>query len=305
MSVKTEPCLVLKRLIAAPRERVFKAWIDPKQFAAWWGPYEFTAPVVELDARTGGKIKVHMQGPAGSPWEKPYPMGGEFREVSKYDRLVFTSTLPDGKGGVSVENLNELTFADKGGKTEMTLKVTVLQFKPEMKEALDGMEQGWSQSLEKLDVLIGGVDRISKLAAFKAPVSRVWRALADHREFGEWFGVKLDEPFTVGRTSRGRITHPGYEHVEWTAEILTLEPERLFSFAWHPYAIDPKADYSKETPTVVEFRLEGSPSGATLRITESGFDKIPEARRAEAFRMNDGGWTAQMKNIAGYLARKP
>lgn len=302
MSTATKkPSLVLKRLISAPRERVFKAWIDPQQFAKWWGPYEFTAPVVEFDARPGGKIVVHMQGPKGSPWEKPYPMGGEFREVSRYDRLVFTSTLPDGKGGLSIENLNELTFIDKGTMTELTLTVTVLQAKPEMKEALGGMKQGWGQSLEKLDDLVGAVGRISKLSTFKAPASRVWRALTDHEEFGKWFGVKLDEPFTVGRTSRGRITHPGYEHLEWTAEILTIEPETLLSFTWHPYAVDPKTDYSKEPPTTVEFRLEGSPSGSTLRITESGFDKIPAARRDEAFRMNEGGWTQQLKNIAAHL----
>jgi uncharacterized protein YndB with AHSA1/START domain len=155
--MKTEnkkPNLVLTRLIDAPRERVFKAWIDPKQFAKWWGPHHFTAPVVELDARPGGKINVHMQGPKGSPWEKPYPMGGEFREVSPYERLAFTAALPDGKGGVALENLNEVTFADKAGKTELTLKVTVLRSTPEMAGALGGMEQGWSESLEKLDAMI-------------------------------------------------------------------------------------------------------------------------------------------------------
>ncbi len=148
MSAATKkPDLVIKRLIDAPRERVFKAWTDPKQFAKWWGPHTFTAPVVELDARPGGKIVVHMQGPKGSPWEKPYPMGGEFREVSPYDRLVFTSNLSDGKGGLALENLNEISFTDKDGKTELVLTVTVLQHTPEMKGALGGMKQGWTESL--------------------------------------------------------------------------------------------------------------------------------------------------------------
>lgn len=151
--VDAEPRLVLTRLIAAPRERVFMAWIDPKQFAKWWGPHTFTAPVVELDVRPGGKIVVHMQGPKGSPWEKPYPMGGEFREISKFDRLVFTSSIG---GGAVHENLNEVTFVDKGGKTEMTLKVTVLRTTPEFAKSLEGMEQGWTQSLEKLEALFKG-----------------------------------------------------------------------------------------------------------------------------------------------------
>ncbi|MGA2429682.1 MAG: SRPBCC family protein [Candidatus Acidiferrum sp.] len=148
-------------------------------------------------------------------------------------------------------------------------------------------------------------DRIEKRIELKAPVSRVWRALTDHREFGEWFGVKLDGPFVPGQVSRGQITHPGYEHVKWEAVVQKMEPERLFSFTGHPYAVDPKIDYSKETPTLIEFRLEKTATGTLLVLTESGFDKIPSHRRLEAFRMNDGGWTQQMKNIESYVAKKP
>jgi uncharacterized protein YndB with AHSA1/START domain len=145
--------------------------------------------------------------------------------------------------------------------------------------------------------------RIEKRIELKAPVSRVWRALTDHREFGKWFRVKLDGPFVPGQISRGQITYPGCEHLKWEAVVQKMEPERLFSFTWHPYAVDPKADYSKETPTLVEFRLEKTPSGTLLLLTESGFDKIPADRRLEAFRMNDGGWTEQMKNIESYVGR--
>src|SRR5437870_6896966 len=128
-------------------------------------------------------------------------------------------------------------------------------------------------------------DRIEKRVELRAPVSRVWRALTDHREFGEWFRVKLEGPFVPGQVSRGQVTHPGYEHVKWQAVVQKMEPERLFSFTWHPYALDPKVDYSKEPSTLVEFRLEKSGSGTLLVLTESGFDKIPPERRAEAFRM--------------------
>jgi uncharacterized protein YndB with AHSA1/START domain len=149
-------------------------------------------------------------------------------------------------------------------------------------------------------------DRIEKRIELKAPVSRVWRALTDHREFGEWFRVKLDGPFVQGQISRGHITYPGYEHVKWEVAVQKMEPERLFSFTWHPYAVDPNIDYSKETPTLVEFRLESTASGGTLLLlTESGFDKIPSGRRLEAFRRDDGGWTEQMKNIDGYVAQNP
>ncbi len=145
--------------------------------------------------------------------------------------------------------------------------------------------------------------RIEKRIELKAPVSRVWRALTDYREFGQWFRVKLDGPFIPGQVSGGHITYPGYEHLKWEAVVQKMDLERLFSFTWHPYAADPKVDYSKETPTLVEFRLEKTASGTLLLLTESGFDNIPSERRLEAFRMNDGGWTEQMKNIEKHVAQ--
>ncbi|MDP9003777.1 MAG: SRPBCC family protein [Verrucomicrobiota bacterium] len=144
-------------------------------------------------------------------------------------------------------------------------------------------------------------DRIEKQIEFKAPVARVWRALTDHREFGEWFGVNLEAPFAPGQTSLGHMTVPGYEHVKWQAVVQRMEPECLFSFTWHPYAIDQEKDYSNETPTLVEFRLERKGEGILLTLTESGFSKIPAERRLEAFRMNDRGWATQMKDIASHV----
>ena len=144
-------------------------------------------------------------------------------------------------------------------------------------------------------------DRIEKRMELKAPPSRVWRALTDYREFGAWFRVELEGPFVPGQVARGRITHPGYEHVIWQAIVQKMEPERLFSFTWRPYAIDPNVDYSHEEPTLVEFKLEAMPGGTLLSIVESGFDKVPAARRAEAFRMNERGWAAQLENIARHV----
>jgi uncharacterized protein YndB with AHSA1/START domain len=146
------------------------------------------------------------------------------------------------------------------------------------------------------------INQIEKQIELKAPVERVWRALTDFREFGSWFRVKLEAPFEVGKTARGRITYPGYEHVVWEAVVVSMDPERLFAFTWHPYAVDPQVDYSKETPTLVEFRLEKTATGTRLRLTETGFDKIPAHRFADALRMNDRGWSEQLKNIERHVA---
>jgi uncharacterized protein YndB with AHSA1/START domain len=147
-------------------------------------------------------------------------------------------------------------------------------------------------------------DRIEKQIELKAPVSRVWRALTDHREFGEWFRVNLEGPFVVGQVAGGFITWPGYEHLRMEVVVQKIEPERFFSYTWHPYGIDPKVDYSKETPTLVEFTLDRSANGTLLKVVESGFDKIPSERRAEAFRMNENGWSQQLKNIESYVAER-
>lgn len=146
--------------------------------------------------------------------------------------------------------------------------------------------------------------RIEKQIELKAPVSRVWRALTDHREFGEWFRVRIEGPFVPGQVSRGHVTYPGYEHLRWEVVVQKLEPETLFSFTWHPYAVDPGHDYSGETPTLVEFRLQPIPGGTRLTVTESGFDRVPADRRAEAFRMNTEGWGAQLRNVETHVARQ-
>ena len=144
-------------------------------------------------------------------------------------------------------------------------------------------------------------DRIEKRLEVNASRSRVWRALADAEEFGTWFGVKLDRPFTPGATVLGRLTIPGYEHV--TLEILVerVEPEGHFSYRWHPYAVDPAVDYTAEPTTLVEFQLEETKDGTAITITESGFDRLPASRRAEAFRMNEAGWGSQSKKLAAYV----
>jgi uncharacterized protein YndB with AHSA1/START domain len=148
-------------------------------------------------------------------------------------------------------------------------------------------------------------DRIEKQIEIKAPVSRVWRAVTDYREFGAWFRVALEAPFVAGKEARGRILYPGKDHLVMTVTVQRIEPERLFSFTWHPYAIDPNTDYSAEPPTLVEFILEPAANGTRLTVVESGFDALPAHRRDLAFRMNDGGWAIQVQNIAQHVAATP
>ena len=145
-------------------------------------------------------------------------------------------------------------------------------------------------------------DRVEKRRVVRAPRSRVWRAITTAQEFGAWFRVNLDGDFAEGESIRGKITHPGYEHVTMDMLVERIEPERYFSYRWHPYAVEPGVDYSAEPTTLVEFILDEAEEGTTITIIESGFDRIPLTRRAEAFRMNDQGWAGQIKNIARYVA---
>ena len=148
---------------------------------------------------------------------------------------------------------------------------------------------------------MSSTDRIEKEIVLKAPRSRVWRALSNAAEFGAWFGCKLDGAFTAGATIRGRVTHKGYEHAMMELFVDRIEPERYFSYRWHPFALDPKVDYSAEPTTLVELRLEDAPGGTLLTVVESGFDRIPASRRDEAFRMNEGGWAEQVGNIERHV----
>lgn len=146
-------------------------------------------------------------------------------------------------------------------------------------------------------------DRIEKQVVLRAPRAKVWRALTTAAEFGAWFGVKVSGAFAPGARIRGQVTHKGYEHVPFDITIERMEPERLFSWRWHPHAIDLNADYSSEPTSLVTFELTDVPDGTLLTVVESGFDRIPIARREEAYRGNEGGWTYQMQSIERHVAQ--
>jgi uncharacterized protein YndB with AHSA1/START domain len=159
-------------------------------------------------------------------------------------------------------------------------------------------------------------DRIEKKILLKAPLKRVWRALSDSKEFGDWFGSKFDAPFLPGAVLQGVIVgtkvnaevakaQKQYEGISFEIKIEQMQPERLFSFRWHPGAVEPGYDYSQEPTTLVVFTLEKVPEGVQLTVTESGFDQIPLVRRAKAFTANDGGWAIVIALIEEYLAKNP
>jgi len=143
-------------------------------------------------------------------------------------------------------------------------------------------------------------DSIKKQTVLRASPARVWRAISQAREFSAWFGAEVRDDFAPGATVHGKVTYQGKE-MTFTMQIERMEPERLLSFRWHPFAVDPTVDYTHEPTTLVELTLAPAPEGTLLTVTETGFDKIPIARRAKAFEMNDGGWAAQMENIAKYV----
>jgi uncharacterized protein YndB with AHSA1/START domain len=153
---------------------------------------------------------------------------------------------------------------------------------------------------------------IRRTVLLRAPIDRVWRALADSKEFGYWFGMEFEGPFAPGRVVHGRITgtkvdpdvakmQDPHKGIEFDITIERMEPEKVFSYRWHPGAVDPNVDYSKEPTTLVEFTLEKVSDGVQLTVTESGFEQIPLARRAKVFADNEGGWTVVIQLVGKYL----
>jgi uncharacterized protein YndB with AHSA1/START domain len=159
-------------------------------------------------------------------------------------------------------------------------------------------------------------DRIEKQILVRAPHARVWKALTDSREFGSWFGMRVNGPFAPGATLHGTITgttvdpeiakaQSAHEGVAFDIIVERIDPQRLFSFRWHPFAIDRTVDYSKEPTTLVTFELNEADGGVLVRLTESGFDTIPLERRAAAFAANEGGWSVMVGILAKYAEQQP
>ncbi len=270
--------LVITRTFDAPREIVFKMWTDPKHMAQWWGPHGFTNPVCELDVRPGGAIRIDMRDPDGTV----YPMTGTFREIVRPERLVFTAEALDQNGAAVLEVMNTVTFEEKNGKTTLTLQAHVAKVAGEGVSYLEGMEAGWTQSLERLaSQLTQQSEPLIIERAFNAPATRVWKALTDRDEMKRWyFDLKEFKP-EVGFEFEFTVEHEGvkYHHL---CEITEVIPQKKLAYTWRYKGH--KGD------SLVTFELFADGDKTRLKLTHEGLETFPKlpAYARENFM---AGWT--------------
>jgi uncharacterized protein YndB with AHSA1/START domain len=286
--------LTLKRFYPVAPEKVWRAWTDPQALGQWFRPdASFSIPVAQADVRVGGRFRILMVNAKGEEFD----LAGTYREVVPGRRLAMTWGWQNRQPGY--ESLVTVTLRAAAGGTDLELRhdrYVDIENQPTH-------EQGWNGALDKLGSILAA-DSIELRILLDAPRTQVWRALTNAEAFGTWFGVDLKgKAFAAGKHTTGRITIKGFEHIVFDALVERIEPERLFTYRWHPYAVDPAVDYSKEPRTLVVFELQEDGEGTLLKVTESGFDNIPVSRRAEAFRMNSGGWQAQLRNIENFTRR--
>ncbi|HEY1870989.1 MAG TPA: SRPBCC family protein [Chitinophagaceae bacterium] len=229
--VSAEMEMTLTRVINAPREMVFKAWTEKDQLEKWWGPKDFTNPVCDVDFAPGGNILIHMQAPDGTI----YPMDGEFHEIVEPERIVFTSAALDKNGNRLFEVLNTVTFEDEKGKTKLTLHAAVSHITDEGRPYLDGMNEGWGQSIDRLNDLVSNQnnERLVVLERiFNAPVEKVWQALTDINQMKIWYFPQLDEfKPEEGFETQFIVSNEGkdYPHI-W--KVKEVHPLRKISLDW-------------------------------------------------------------------------
>jgi uncharacterized protein YndB with AHSA1/START domain len=266
---------VLTRTFDAPRDLVFKAWTEPQHLARWWGPKGFTNPLCEWDAQAGGKIFDVMRGPDGTE----YPMGGEFREIDPPGRLVFMCGPLDEKGKFIFEFLHTATFAERAGKTEMTLHSKVLRATPGADRYIRGFEMGMSLSLDRLTELLGQkgepviVERV-----FDAPAGLVWQALTDANKIRQWsFEMEEFKPevgfefeFVAGKED------VKYKHL---CKITDVIPEKKLAYTWR------YEGYEGDSLVTIELYADGPKT--RLRLTHEGLETFTVFARANFLQ----GWT--------------
>ena len=270
--------LVITRTFDAPREIVFKMWTDPNHMAQWWGPHGFTNPVCELDVRPGGAIRIDMRGPEGTV----YPMTGTFREIVRPERLVFTAEALDQMGTAVLEVLNTVIFEEKNGKTMLTLQARVTKVTGEGVSYLEGMEAGWTQSLERLASQVKSKNEPLVIErTFNASAARVWRALTDVKEMRRWyFDLKEFKP-EVGFEFQFTVEHEGFKYAHH-CKIKEVIPGKKLVHSWR------YGGYEGDSQVTFELFAEGNQT--RLKLTHEGlesFPKIPAFARTNFME----GWT--------------
>jgi uncharacterized protein YndB with AHSA1/START domain len=286
MSTKAEAGLdytgrefLMKREFAAPRELVFKLWTDPKHLAQWWGPKGFSNPVCEWDARPGAKIFVVMRAPGGLE----HPMGGEFREVTPPERLVFTAGALDEGGKMLFEFLHTVTFTEKSGRTTLTLVSRVTRTTAEANKYIGGFEMGMGMSLDRLgEHLAAGTEPLVVERTFNAPVALVWKAMTTRADMKEWFfdlaEFKAEEGFTFGFA----VEHKGFNYVH-QCKVMEVIAEKRLAFTWR------YEGYAGNS--LVDIELYAEKNRTRVKLTHTGLETFP-ATPAFARTNFEGGWNS-------------
>jgi uncharacterized protein YndB with AHSA1/START domain len=229
----------ITRVFDAPRALVFAAWTDPKQVAKWWGPEGFTNPVCNLDVRPGGPMRIDMRGPDGTV----YPMTGTYREIAEPERLVFTSAALDDKGKPLFEVLTTVAFTEQGGKTSLKLQARVIKSTGEAGQYLKGMQQGWTQSLQRLSDLLAQAGKnqsstadreISATRIFDAPRELVFKMWTEPEHVAKWWGpdgfTNTIQQMEVRPGGVWKFVMHGPDGTDYPNKIVFIEvvkPERL------------------------------------------------------------------------------
>jgi len=308
--------LVITRTFAAPLDAVAKMFTDLQHVASWWGPKHFKSVVHEWDARPNGKIRLDMHAPDGVV----YPMGGRFHEV-EHGRIVFTASALDAEGNAVLENHNTITLEEKSGKTTLTLRVHVIGLTPAAALYLQGMSQGWSQSLDRLEQALSSKEmnmgsEFVIARTFDAPRDLVWKAWTERDNLAKWFGpkgmniVKSDLDFRVGGTYHYGLQPPGGDvfYGLWQFREITPPKELVFlssfsdanrGLARHPMA----PTWPLEMLSRITFE-EPSPGQTTVTVRWSALNATPAEQQAfdNAHASMNGGWSGTFEQLAAYLA---
>lgn len=284
-------------VLRAPIERVWAAVSDSAQFGAWFKA-RFREPFVAGHSVVG-------------EFTEPGHIGRKF--VVSVEKMVeprlfafrwHAHELDRPEASAEATLVTFLLEAHPEGTLLRILETGFDAIPEDQREAqLRGNDEGWDEQIQRVSAYVSGTDRIEKQVTINATLERVWRAISTAEEFGEWFGLDtMGATFEAGKTVSMKIFNPGkYDDMEFSFEIVSIEAGRYFAYRWHPFAVDTSVDYSSEPTTLVEFLLEPAGEGTLLLVTESGFNAIPESRRALAFEMDEGGWTEQVERVRRYV----
>ena len=299
--VSSEKEMTLTRIINAPREIVFKAWTDPEQLEKWWGPKDFTNPVCDVDVHPGGAILIHMKAPDGTV----YPMDGEFHEIVEPERIVFTSAALDKNGKRLFEILNTVTFTEEDGKTKLSLHAAVSNITDEGRPYLDGMNEGWNQSLDRLNELVVNSSNNKKTnmneaplvieRTFNEPAEKIWKAITDINQMKQWYFPQLEQ-FKPEKDfeTQFNVHHEGKDFLHiW--KIKEVVPMKKISVEWK------YGGYPGNSLVSFELFTQGNKTKLVLtheRIETFIPEKYPELAKSNFLE----GWTQFMdKGLKDFL----